>query len=505
MGRGAEHLEQRAREMGIELEERPAERIVVTGYWMETSLGDTEATWEGFNEGKSGVINLGVSAGPEKSPYKTTEDPEDPRPLYTPNGMTDIAGPIIFDASKHFDRRQLRGKVKLHGLGIHVERKATDHAGIRDKNGDLTHYKSDEVGVWVGTGFGTAHHLIDVHDTVYKMKRKRVKIVDEDGTQREEEVYVPGDIAENAKRVRPLTGLTYFPEELSSAVEDDLKIQGEGGTVFAACASGSVAIVEACKSIKSGRIKAAIVLPLEDALEDRPVESLVTFGAMQYAMSKKNEDPQGASRPFDEKRDGFVLGSAAVGLVIESLESALKRGATIRAEIVGFRTSSDGGHPTNIDINNVVRTGIKALYDQRTKTFHKPDVIIAHGTGTLGSGELGGLDNDEPKGDAREAEAYRRIWSREDLQDIVITDNKGNIGHTAGASGGVSAVEAVMMIERGIIPPIRNLENPDPKVSDLNFVVGRPLERRVDCVYVPGHGFGGKTAILVFKRYEEAA
>jgi len=505
MGRGSEHLEQRARELGVELEEKPAERIVVTGYWMETPLGDTEATWEGFNEGKSGVINLSVPAGPEKSPYKTIDDPEDPRPLYKSNGMTDIAAPIIFDASNHFDRRQLRGKVKLHRLGMYVGRKAADHAGIRGENGALTHYKSDEVGVWVGTGFGTSHRVIDVHDKVHQMQKKKVNIVAEDGTQREEEVYVPGNIAENAKHVRPLAGLTYFPEELSSAVEDDLRIQGEGGTLFAACASGSVAIVEACKSIKSGRIKAAIVLPLEDALEDRPVESLVTFARMKYAMSKKNKDPQGASRPFDEKRDGFVLGSAAVGLVIESLENALARGATIRAEIVGFRTSSDGGHPTNIDIDNVARTGIKALYDQKAETFHKIDVIIAHGTGTLGSGELGGLDNDEPKGDAREAEAYRRIWSKEDLEDIVITDNKGNIGHTAGASGGVSAVEAIMMIERGIIPPVRNLEKPDPKVSDLNFVVGKPLTRRVDCVYVPGHGFGGKTAILVFKRYEETA
>ena len=328
---------------------------------------------------------------------------------------------------KHFDKRKLRGKVKLHALGMYVGRKAADHAGLRGEDGTLSYYRSDEAAVWAGTGFGTAHRLIDVHDKVHQMKKKRVKIQDDDGSVREEDVFFPADVRENSRHVLPLTGLTYFPEELSSAVEGDLKIQGEGGTVFAACASGSVAIVEACKSIQSGRIKAAIVLPLEDALEERPVESLVTFGAMRHAMSTKDEDPQGASRPFDVDRDGFVLGSAAVGLVIESLESALARGATIRAEIVGFRTSSDGGHPTNIDIKNVARTGIKALYDKKTKTFHKPDVIIAHGTGTLGGGEIGGREDNEPKGDAREAESYRAIWSKEDLDDIVITDNKGNI------------------------------------------------------------------------------
>jgi len=102
MVRGSEHLEQRARELGVELEERPAERIVVTGYWMETSLGDTEATWQGFLEGKSGVINLSVPAGPDESPYKTTDDKEDPRPFYQPNAWSNIAAPIIFDAKKTF-------------------------------------------------------------------------------------------------------------------------------------------------------------------------------------------------------------------------------------------------------------------------------------------------------------------------------------------------------------------------------------------------------------------
>lgn len=460
MGRGpeySEYLRERSRELGVEHEERPAEREVVTGFSMLTSIGNTEETWQGFLEGKSGI---------KKFPVK--------------NAFVSNAAPVEFEPTKYFDRREMRGKSPLHAMGIVLSREAEDMANIRT-NGKLNHdINAKLVGCWVGSGFGSSQYVIDVYNQVHKK--------DEQGNENPEF---------NSRHISPFKGLELFPEELNAHIAADLGIQGWGGSSVEACATGLSNIVEALDKIRAGHIKMAIAGGVENPLADYPEVSIGIFAGMRHVLSTRNDAPQKASRPFDEHRDGFVLGAGGGILVIEDLDHALVRGAPIFAEVLGFRKSMDGGDPTNIDIENVAATILRTLYDERTKTFHNVDVIFAHATSTAGDGRT----TNEARGDVREAEALRMVFGDE-LGNIPITANKGNIGHLAAGSGPVSFIEAIYALNNGIIPPICNLENPDEKVKDLFLVRGMPLKREINKALALSYGFGGYNAAVLLGKFD---
>ncbi len=448
----------KAQELGIELEERPCQRIVITGFAALTPLGNTEGTWQGLLEGKSGVKKFPVG-----------------------NAFVNIAAPVDFNPKDHFTKREMRGKSVLHAMGMVLAGEAARNAGLVGEDGKLEpDINKREIASWVGSGYGSPQ-IIDAYNQIHRR----------DGQGNENQQL-------NSRHVSLFTGLELFPEQLNANIAQSLGLQGWGGSSVEACATGLGNIVEAIDKVKAGRIKVAIAGGVENLLADYPEVGIGIFAGMRGVLSKRNDEPDKASRPFDTDRDGFVFGAGGGIVVVEDLEHALRRGAKIHAEILGFRKSMDGGEPTNIDIENVAQTILKALYDESSKTFRDVDVVFAHATSTAGSATSG----NEAKGDVREAEALRMVFG-EKLREIPITANKGNIGHLAAGSGPVSLIEAIYTLNRGLIPPILNLGNPDPKVSDLNLVRGNPLEKDVKTALVLSYGFGGNNAVVLLGKFEE--
>lgn len=209
------------------------------------------------------------------------------------------------------------------------------------------------------------------------------------------------------------------------------------------------------------------------------------------ALSKRNDSPETASRPFDADRDGFIAGEGGGILVLESEEHARKRGAKILAELTGWEMFEDGLSMTDLDTDRAASAIRTALYDKRAKKIWVPDAVSAHGTST-------------PVGDRNEIEALRKALG-EKLFNVYITALKDRIGHTMGGSGSVAAAVAIQMLMENKIPPIMNLKNIDPEIQDgehLLFVLDKAKEVLLNRVLVESFGFGGNGAVLVFKRYE---
>lgn len=446
-------LLRKAQEMGVELERRPAERIVITGFAQLTPLGNTEQTWQGLLEGKSGVKRFPVD-----------------KPVN--NAFVDIAAPVEFNPEEYFDKRDMRGMAPLTAMGIVVSREAARRANLLGENGKLRpDINKRQAAVWVGSGFGSTQHIIDVYNQIHKK--------DEEGNE---------DPTRNSRFIGPTKGLEIFPEQLNARIGMDLGFSGWGGSSVAACATGLDNFNELLDKILQGRVKVGIGGGFENPLEAYPETGIGMFAGMRSVLSTRNDDPERASRPFEINRDGFVLGAGGAVLVAEELEHALKRGAPIYAEVYGFNKSMDGFDPTNLDRDVVASTILGALYNEKAKEFYDVDAIFAHATAT--------------KGDIDEADVFRLVFGDEYLRKIPITAIKSNLGHLAGGAGSANAVAAVMAINEGKIPPILNLENPDPAVADLNLVRGKPLQKEINTALVTAYGFGGYNAVLLLGKYK---
>lgn len=261
--------------------------------------------------------------------------------------------------------------------------------------------------------------------------------------------------------------------------------KGPNSSVATACAAGSHAIGDAYEIVKYGRA---------DAMITGGVESVVTrtciagFGAMK-ALSTRNDDPQRASRPFDRDRDGFVVGEGSGIIILESLEHALERGAPIHAEVVGYGMSGDGYHMTSPppDGEGAARCMQAALDDAGLKAG-QIDYINAHGTST-------------PLNDLYETRAIKTVFG--DVADkVAISSTKSMTGHLLGGSGGIETVFTTLAIERGIMPPTINFENPGDECT-LDYIPN--VARKADLTYAMTNsfGFGGTNASLILKKYQE--
>lgn len=443
-------FKERASDLGVELERRPAERIVITGFAQRTPLGNTEETQQGLMEGKSGVRKFPID-----------------------NAFVNIGAPVEFRPEEHFDKRELRGISPLNAMGIVVSREAAHNAKALDNRGKLKSDIGKKAAVWIGSGFGSSQLIIDVYRQVHK--------TDEKGNE---------DQVVNSRYIPATKGLEIFPEELNSRITIDLGASGGwGGSSVEACATGLSNIVEAIRIIKEGRAKFAIAGGFENPLVGYPETGIGMFAAMRSVLSTRNDEPEKASRPFDKDRNGFVLGAGGGVVIVEELEAALKRGAPILAEVLGFKKSMDGFNPTNLDRDVVASTILGALYNEKRKEFYDVDAIFAHATST-------------EAGDIAEAEVLRSVFGDEYLRKIPITAIKSNMGHLAGGAGAVNAIAAINALNCGRIPPIVNLENPDPAVSDLSLVRGKPLERDINTTLVLAYGFGGNNAVLLLGKYK---
>ncbi len=404
-------------------------RVVVTGLGLVTSLGNDLATsWEALCQGKSGVAEI---TGYDHSKYR----------VHFGAQVKD------FDPLLYMDKKEVRRNDPYEHIAIATAKQALAQSGlhINDEN-------ADDIGVYIGSGIGG---LVTLHD--------QFQVLFEKGPERISPFFINMMIIDGAPGiVSILTGA-----------------KGPNWAAVSACATSANTIGEAWETIRRG-----------DARAERGITpiAMAAFDNM-HALSRRNDDPQGASRPFDATRDGFVMGEGAGMLILEDLDFAKARGATILAEMVGYASTGDAHHVTEPAPGG---TGlVRAMRRALEKANLRPDqvdYINAHGTST-------------PFNDRTETQAIKSLFG-DHAYRLAISSTKSMTGHTLGAAGAVEGVISIMAIQTGIIPPTINLHNPDP-TCDLDYVPNVARQRAVNIAMSNSMGFGGHNACLIFKRYEE--
>ncbi len=410
-------------------------RVVVTGVGLVSALGnDTESTWKSLLEGKSGV---GLITRFDASEFSS-------RIAAEVKGLDPLAYLTSKDAKK-MDRFILYAIVAadcaLRGSGLVVD------AG-----------NAERVGVYIGSGIGG-------FETIEREHEKFVR----EGPRRISPFFIPASIVNLA----------------AGQVSIRIGATGPNSATCTACSAGAHAIGDSYKIIQRGAADAMVAGGSEAAITAMGVGG---FAAMR-ALSTRNDEPARASRPFDLLRDGFVVGEGAGLLVLESLDSARRRGAQILAEIVGYGMSGDAYHITAPpeDGSGAYRVMRAALLDAQLDPA-QIDYINAHGTST-------------PPNDRIETLAIKRLFG-EKARKIAVSSTKSMTGHLLGAAGGLEGGITVLAIRDQMIPPTINLENPDPD-CDLDYVPGGSRAAELEYAMSNSFGFGGTNASLVFKRYME--
>lgn len=293
-----------------------------------------------------------------------------------------------------------------------------------------------------------------------------------------------------ARKVSAFTVPAFLANLAAGNVSIKYGFKGPIGTPVTACAAGIQAIGDGMRMIRSGEAKVALVGGAEACIDSL---SFAGFGALK-ALSTNNENPQAASRPFDENREGFVIGEGAGLLVIETLEHALARGATPLVEIVGYGTSADAYHLTSgPESGEGAARAMKAAMKMAKVTPADIGYVNAHATST-------------PVGDRGEINALRSVFNdevfAEGVQSLPISATKSATGHLLVAAGGIESIFSGMALRTGILPPTLNLENVDPTMADLDLIPNVAREKQVEHVLCNGFGFGGVNAAIILKRYQ---
>jgi 3-oxoacyl-[acyl-carrier-protein] synthase II len=287
------------------------------------------------------------------------------------------------------------------------------------------------------------------------------------------------------KRVSPFFVPMILPNTVSAYFAIENNLQGPNYTILSACASANHSMGEAYEIIKRGTADVMFTGGAEAAMCE---VIYAGFGNMK-ALSTRNDDPAGASRPFDKGRDGFVMGEGAAVLVLEELEHAKARGARIYAEFAGYGMSCDAHHITAPCADGA--GGYRSMRNALQSAGMNPeaiDLVNAHGTST-------------PLGDAGETQAIKRCFGAHAKSKLLVHSTKSMIGHALGAAGAVEAVALMMALVRGVVHPTINQHEADPE-CDLNYVPNQAVERRIQAVLSNSFGFGGHNATLIFKRFE---
>ena len=414
------------------------ERVAITGLGAVTPLGnDVETVWEGLLSGRSGVDRVSS---------------------FDPSSLeVQIAAEVKgFDAREWFGRRQARRTDRFALFALAAAREALADAGLAfDGAADQAKRRA---GVLVGTGIGGVLTLLEEYD-----------VLKERGPERVSPFMIP----------------KLMPNAASAAIAIDQNLRGPNFSVNSACATGSHALGEAAGLIACG--KADVMICGGADAGTHPL-SVSAFANMK-ALSTRNDDPQRASRPFDADRDGFVIGEGAGILVLESLEHALKRGASIRAELIGYGASSDAYHiAAPAESGEGAAEAMRLALQDAGLSPTDVDYINAHGTGT-------------PLNDPIETEAIRRVFG-EHADQLAVSSTKSMTGHLMGAAGAVEAIACVRSLETGWVHATVNYETPDPS-CDLDYVPNEPRELRPRIVLSNSFGFGGHNGCLVLLRWQD--
>lgn len=410
-------------------------RVVITGVGAVTALGlDTKSTWRGVTNGANGVRAIDHF---DASAFAT-------RFSASLNGFT-TDGYFASRDAKRMDSFIQYGMV----AGIQA---------MRDSGLEITEQNQDRVGCNVGAGIGGIG-LIE----------KMSLTLDQSGPRKISPFFVPGSII----------------NMVAGNLSIEFNLRGPNLAMVTACTTGTHSIGLGARLIAAGDADAMLVGGAE--MGTTPV-GLGGFAAAR-ALSTRNEEPHKASRPWDKDRDGFVLGDGAGVMLIESLDSAMARGANIYAEVVGFGMSGDAYHMTSPpeDGRGAALSMRNALLNAGMNP-HEVDYINAHGTSTLA-------------GDLAETLAIKSVYG-DHAKDLAVSSTKSMIGHLLGAAGAVEAIFSVLAIRDRVAPPTINLENPQ-EGCDLNYVAGVAQERDINVTMSNSFGFGGTNGTLVFKRFTE--
>ena len=411
------------------------DRVVVTGIGLVTPIGlDRKSTWDSLIEGKSGIdyISLFDAEGYESR----------------------IAGEVNeFDATAALGRKEAKRLDRFAQFACVAALEALEHANLNMEKED-----ADRVGVLIGSGVGGIITITDQH-----------KIL----------------LQKGPKRVSPFLVPMMLGDMASGQVSMMIGAKGPNFSTVSACATGADSIGEALEMIRRGRADVVIAGGTEAAVCEIGVAGFNSC----MALSTRNEDPQGASRPFDSGRDGFVLGEGAGLIVLESLKHAEQRGANILAELSGYGASSDAHHVTqpHPEGEGAARAMKWAIEDAGIAP-DKVDYINAHGTST-------------PLNDKYETIAMKRMYG-DHAYKLAISSTKSMTGHLLGAAGGIEAAFTVLAIKDGVVPPTININDPDPD-CDLNYVPNNAIKQTVNVAMSNSLGFGGHNASLVFKRFAQ--
>ncbi len=412
-------------------------RVVVTGVGVISPLGlNTQASWESLTQGKSGIGRIS---------------------LFDSTGFdTSIAGEVKgFEPADFMSRKEIHRTDRFAQFAIAASRQALEHSGLK-----VDQVNGSSIGVIIGSGIGGLGTLFE-----------QIKVQLEKGPKRVSPFLIPMMITDMA----------------ASQVSIALSLKGPNLCVTSACSSGADAVGAAYELIKRGDAQAMIAGGSEAAVN--PV-GIAAFNALK-ALSTRNDEPELASRPFDAERDGFIMAEGAASLVLEELDYALKRGATILAEITSYGASSDAFHITQPveDGEGAARAISLALTKAGLKTS-EIDYINAHGTSTQ-------------LNDRAETCAIKRVFGDQAYR-VPISSTKSMTGHLIGAAGAFEAIVCIMTIQHKLIPPTINLTHPDPD-CDLDYVPNTARKADVSTALSTSFGFGGHNSVLSFKRFDEAS
>ncbi len=357
-----------------------------------------------------------------------------------------------FDPEAMFGRKEARKMDRFVQFAVAAGEDALKDSGLTIG----TDIDAERIGVSVGSGIGGLGTWEDNHNILLEKGPKRVS-----------PFFIPMMIANMG----------------SGQLSINLGAKGPNTTMVTACATGTHSIGESFRFIQRGDADAMICGGAEATI--RPT-GMAGFCAMR-AMSTRNEEPEKASRPFDIDRDGFVMGEGAGILVLESLEHAQQRGARIYAEVIGYGLSGDAHHMTEPDPDGAARCMKMAIRDAGIAP-EDIDYINAHGTST-------------PVGDKSETLAVKKALG-DHAYKVAISSTKSMTGHLLGAAGGVEAIICGLSLQKGIIIPTINLDNPDPE-CDLDYVPNVPREADLNIVMSNSFGFGGHNATVILKKYNQ--
>jgi len=409
------------------------QRVVVTGLGIVSPVGnDIDTMWNNIVSGNVGIGEL-TKLDASLFPTKIAAEVRD------------------FDPLNFMEKREARKMDNFTKYAVAAAKMA-----VEDANLEITEEIAPRTGVWIGSGIGGM--------TTYEEHFQK---------------YL-----EKGGRVSPFFVPMIIPDMASGQVSIMLGARGINSCTVTACASGTNSIGDAFKVIERGDADIMITGGTEAPINHMSFSGFSSMGALS-----KNEDPQKASRPFDKDRDGFIMGEGAGVIILESLESALNRGAHIYAEIVGYGSTGDAYHITApAPEGEGAARAMKQAVEDAGLSFEDVDYINAHGTST----ELN---------DKYETQAVKTVFG-DHAYKLAMSSTKSMTGHLLGAAGGLEAIITVLSIQDNILPPTVNYDTPDEE-CDLDYVPNEARKQEVNVAMSNSLGFGGHNASLVFKKFNE--